>query len=191
MYLKIGHRGAMDHEPENTLASFRKAIGLGADMIELDVHRTKDGVLVVFHDDTVYVPSVGEHVPIDKLFFRSIQKLRRGKRRIPTLSEVISIARNRCDLYIEIKADDIERDLAALVGNRATRRHVIIASFNPSHIRRIKDIDPLLRTSLLVRRRDQEIISGTIASGALESSAIRTMERSFLNLGNIIFQMIC
>jgi glycerophosphoryl diester phosphodiesterase len=52
MFLKIGHRGAMGYEPENTLASFAKAIELSVDAIELDVHLAKSGELVVIHDDT-------------------------------------------------------------------------------------------------------------------------------------------
>ena len=51
--LVIGHRGAMGHETENTLASIQKALDLGVDMIEFDVFKIKSGEIVVFHDETV------------------------------------------------------------------------------------------------------------------------------------------
>ena len=51
--IKVGHRGASGYEPENTLLAFKKAIEIGADMIELDVRRCKSGELVVIHDETV------------------------------------------------------------------------------------------------------------------------------------------
>jgi glycerophosphoryl diester phosphodiesterase len=53
MFLKIGHRGAAGHAPENTLLSFQKAMDLGVDMIELDVYVCKTGELVVIHDEKV------------------------------------------------------------------------------------------------------------------------------------------
>ena len=53
MVLSIGHRGAAGHTPENTLLSFRKAVKLGCDMTELDVHLCGSGELVVIHDETV------------------------------------------------------------------------------------------------------------------------------------------
>ena len=51
--LKIGHRGAAAYAPENTLTSFRRAVELGADGVEFDLHRARDGTFVVLHDDTV------------------------------------------------------------------------------------------------------------------------------------------
>jgi glycerophosphoryl diester phosphodiesterase len=51
--LRIGHRGAAGHAPENTLAAIQTGIALGIDLVEIDVRRTADGVLVVLHDETV------------------------------------------------------------------------------------------------------------------------------------------
>jgi len=51
--LRIGHRGAAGHDPENTLAAIQKGIALGVDFVEIDLRRTADGVLVVLHDETV------------------------------------------------------------------------------------------------------------------------------------------
>ena len=101
--LKIGHRGAKGHVAENTLASFQKAIDLGVDAIELDVHCCATGEIVVIHDDTIDRTTTGtglvsklslsqlKNVSIDVLHF------------IPTLQEVLDFISGRCLVNIELK----------------------------------------------------------------------------------------
>ena len=69
MVSKIGHRGAMGYEPENTLLSFKKAIELNVDMIELDVHVCKTGEVVVIHDDKVDRTTNGKGFVLKKTMF--------------------------------------------------------------------------------------------------------------------------
>ena len=76
--LKIGHRGAMGHEPENTLRSFKKALALNVDAIELDVYVCKTGELVVIHDDKIDRTTNGTGYTEDKTF-TELRQLDAGK----------------------------------------------------------------------------------------------------------------
>lgn len=98
--LVMGHRGAMGHAPENTMASFKLAHRMGVDAIELDVHLSRDGVLVVHHDETLDRTTDG-HGELAELTFEQLQQLDAGTHfsqdfageRIPTLEEVLAWAR--------------------------------------------------------------------------------------------------
>ena len=93
MVLRIGHRGAAGHAPENTLVSFEKAIDLGCDMTELDVHICGSGELVVIHDETVDRTTNGSG-RVSELTLREIKILDAGDgEEIPTLEEVLELLR--------------------------------------------------------------------------------------------------
>ena len=101
--LVIGHRGAMGHETENTLASIQKAMDLGVDMIEIDVFKIKSGETVVFHDEEVerLTDSVGN---IEDYNFEDLQKLTLiGNHKIPTLQDVLNQIDKKVLLNIELK----------------------------------------------------------------------------------------
>lgn len=76
--LIIGHRGAYDEAPENTLKGFKKAIELGADYIEFDVHQSQDGALVVIHDNDI-LRRMGYNNSIDQMTLKELQKLDLGE----------------------------------------------------------------------------------------------------------------
>ncbi|MCM4150747.1 glycerophosphodiester phosphodiesterase [Arenibacter sp. N53] len=104
--LVIGHRGAMGHETENTLASIQKAIDLGVDMIEIDVFKIKSGETVVFHDNEVerLTDSIGK---IEDYNFEDLQKLTLvGNHKIPTLQEVLNVIDKKVQLNIELKGSN-------------------------------------------------------------------------------------
>src|ERR1043166_3256151 len=107
----VGHRGAMGHCPENTMASFERGLELGADWIELDVHLTRDGGLAVMHDETVD-RTTGGHGRVQDYTLAERKRLDAGAwfgpayagQRVPTLDEVLDWARGRdAILDIEIK----------------------------------------------------------------------------------------
>ena len=103
MVLRIGHRGAAGHAPENTLLSFEKAVLLGCDMTELDVHLCGSGELVVIHDETVdrTTDGVGS---VSGLTLNELKLLDAGQgEEIPTLYEVLSLLRGMIGLNIELK----------------------------------------------------------------------------------------
>ena len=101
--LKIGHRGAKAHEAENTLASFQKALEMGVDGIELDVHICASGELVVIHDFTVDRTTNGTG-EVHKMTLSELKRLRvEEKYSVPTLDEVLALVNQKCLVNIEMK----------------------------------------------------------------------------------------
>ncbi|WP_426369823.1 glycerophosphodiester phosphodiesterase [Pseudocolwellia sp. HL-MZ7] len=104
--LKIGHRGAMGHEPENTILSFRKALALNVDAVELDVYVCKTGELVVIHDDKVDRTTNGKGYTEDKTF-AELRALDAGKGElVPTLEEVLDVIDKKAIINVELKGKD-------------------------------------------------------------------------------------
>jgi glycerophosphoryl diester phosphodiesterase len=102
--LKIGHRGARGHEPENTLIGFQKAIDLHVDRIELDVHLSSDNELMVIHDETVDRTTDGKGL-VNQFSLPELKRFRIKKEHtIPTLSEVLSLIDQKCEVNIELKS---------------------------------------------------------------------------------------
>lgn len=95
--LKIGHRGAKGHVAENTLASFQKALDLKVDGIELDVHLSSDGKVMVVHDETI------DRTTSQTGFVNDFTSSDLKKLKIPTLEEVLDLIDKRCFVNIEIK----------------------------------------------------------------------------------------
>ena len=95
----IGHRGARGLAPENTIASFKKALQNHVDGIEFDLHVTKDGVVVVHHDAELTDPNGDKHVIADCTY----AELMRHKADMPTFEEVLETIGHRVILYVEIK----------------------------------------------------------------------------------------
>jgi glycerophosphoryl diester phosphodiesterase len=104
--LKIGHRGAPAHVPENTIAGFKQAMRMGADGIELDVHLCKSGELVVIHDDTLDRTTNGT----GPVALKTLSELRalnaNGGEPLPTLAEVFDALGPNAYYFIEIKHAD-------------------------------------------------------------------------------------
>lgn len=91
--LIIGHRGSYDEAPENTLKGFKKAIELGADYIEFDVHESKDGALVIIHNIDI-LRRMGYNSTIEQMTLGEFKQLNLGDdERIPELGDVINIAK--------------------------------------------------------------------------------------------------
>ena len=156
-----GHRGASGHAPENTLPAFRMAADMGADGVELDVQETKDGVLVVCHDETVDRTSNGAgwvkdftFEEIRKLDFSGGNAAYEGVK-IPSMEEVLDLlAPAGLTINIELKTgivfyDRIEEKILQLVRNKNWEDRVIYSSFNHYSVRRIKELDPAAKTGLL------------------------------------------
>ncbi|WP_298237769.1 glycerophosphodiester phosphodiesterase family protein [uncultured Algibacter sp.] len=113
--LKIGHRGVKGHVAENTLASIKKALQLGVDGIEIDVHRCASGELVVFHDFTLdrMTDGTGE---ISKFTYRELKKLKtKGNYEIPTLAQVLTLVENKCLLNVELKGHGTAKEAARIL----------------------------------------------------------------------------
>lgn len=154
----IAHQGASGLYPSNTLAAFRGAVEAGADIIELDVTYTLDGVLVVSHDLTVDRHTDG-HGLIPDMTLAEVKALDAGVRfgqqfageRIPTLEETLAWAEgNPIRLCIEIKADTSDRYLRTgrasveLLRRRGFMQKATFTSFSPQCIQAIKVMEPRL-----------------------------------------------
>lgn len=116
--LKFGHRGASGYMPENTIASFNRAIELGVDMVELDVHQCKTGEIVVMHDDMVDRTTNG-HGRIADLTLDELFALDAGNgEKIPTLLEVLEAINHRVGVVVELKENAAVEQTATII-NRA------------------------------------------------------------------------
>ncbi len=112
--LAIAHRGASTDHPENTLDSIRAAFELGADAVEVDVRLSRDGVPVIFHDDTLDRTTDGRGL-VENLTLRQLKALDAGSwmaarfagARIPTLDEAVRAAKGRGDLLLDLKVDGL------------------------------------------------------------------------------------
>lgn len=160
-FLKIAHRGYSELFPENTMPAFEKAIEAGADMMEFDVHMSKDGHAVVIHDNDVRRTSEGYGLVKDMtlaelraLDFNFTGDRGIGRAIIPTLEEVMLLARGKVALNIEIKNcpyryPGIEREVSRLVRTHEMADDVVISSFDHFSLVTIKKIDPSLRIGML------------------------------------------
>lgn len=159
-YLLFGHRGSPAHEPENTIPSFKRAIADGCNAIELDVHRTRDGQLIVFHDDTLERTSngtgrVAEHSLAELRALNAAIEWEGRQEQIPTLQEVVDVLPKNTIFNFEIKnfsffsEQRTELELVRFIRENGMRDRVILSSFNPLNIWRVKMSDPKIFTALL------------------------------------------
>ena len=140
----------MAYEPENTLRSLRHALDLGVAAVEVDVHLSRDGHLVVIHDDTVDRTTDG-HGRVAALTLEELKRLDAGKgERIPTLAEVVDLVRGRVELIIELKAPDAGPELLRFVKERQLHAEAWVISFWHPKVRELKVQDPQLHTGLLM-----------------------------------------
>lgn len=159
--LVIGHRGAMGYAPENTMASFELGLEQGADLIELDVHLSADGELVVMHDSQVSRTTDGCGY-IKDMTLAEIKELDAGVHfderfrgaRVPTLDEVLSWAKERVPLIIELKgnpipSDGIEVRLVGMLRSHSMVDRVTIISFWHRSVKSVKKLEPSIATGIL------------------------------------------
>ncbi len=143
--LVIAHRGASAYEPENTLRAFDLAIKQGAQMIELDLHLTRDGRVVVIHDATLD-QTTDLKGRIDQLTLDQVKRADAGKgERVPTLEETLDLTRGRARLYLEIKDPRAADQTLRLIRDRRCQPEVMLASFDLKLInqlgRQVRDIE--------------------------------------------------
>jgi glycerophosphoryl diester phosphodiesterase len=143
----ISHRGAHQTLPENSIPAFERAIDLGAQAIELDVHGTRDGIVVVHHDATIDAPD-DRHAAIAEL---TADQLKRyplaGGVEVPTLSAVLAAVGDRVMTYIEIKARNIEPLVVRCIRESSAR--CAVHSFDHRIVRNVKAIFPAIPTGVL------------------------------------------
>ena len=151
--LSIGHRGAMGYEPENTLLSIAKALTLGVDWIEIDVHNIEDN-LIVFHDRDLARTTNGTG-NIYEHSFAELRSLDAGKgQQIPTLAEVFELVNRRCGINIELKGINTAELVIKLITEYITSgwqyTDFLVSSFNHYELKRIKDACPQIAIGTLI-----------------------------------------
>lgn len=148
--LRVGHRGAAGHAPENTIAAIRSGISLGVDFVELDVQRTRDGRLVVMHDKLVDRTTDGTGL-VSEMIWAELQSLDAGNgERVPCLEETLAAANGHAGAILEAKMSGIGPAIHRLVQASAFAGPVIYASFLHAEILEIHKMDPLARTMALI-----------------------------------------
>ena len=155
MIHNIAHRGASAYEPENTLRAFERAIEMGATMLELDVHLTRDGHPIVIHDVDLSRTTNGAGRATE-LSLEQIKRFNTDQgEEVPTLSEVIELARGLVQLYVELKGQRTPEPVVKALRAGAFVDQALVASFYPWLIQKVKFLEPRVRTSMLVRREDR------------------------------------
>jgi glycerophosphoryl diester phosphodiesterase len=151
--LCIGHRGAMGHEPENTLLSIKKAIALGVDAIEIDVHNVENK-LVVIHDRDLARTTNGigylEHSSFD--YVRSLDA---GKgEQVPTLEEVFETVNRQVIINIELKGSNTAKLVIDLIQKYLkvgwSYTDFVVSSFDHDQLHQVKAICPEITTGMLI-----------------------------------------
>jgi glycerophosphoryl diester phosphodiesterase len=152
--LNIGHRGAKGHVAENTLASFQKALNFNANGIELDVHMTADGEIVVIHDDTLDRTTDG-HGVVNSLPLQQLKKLRiEGRHEIPTLGEVFDEIGRNCFINVELKGNGTAKPVVKLINRYISDKKwhyedFIISSFDWNALQQVQFLNPKIRVGIL------------------------------------------
>jgi glycerophosphoryl diester phosphodiesterase len=145
----IGHRGASGVAPENTLKGFKKAIELGADMIEFDVRKTLDNILVISHDNNI-IRTTGTFGSIKSMTLDELREFDFGDgEKIPTLQELINLTKGKIDLNCEVKVRGIEQKLVDIFRDSDLLDSTLISSFKDDVLIKIQKIEPKLRLAAL------------------------------------------
>jgi glycerophosphoryl diester phosphodiesterase len=141
----IAHRGASAFARENTIESYQRAIELGADMIEFDVRRTKDHVLIAHHDAFM------EGKPVRDLVYKEMSKMARNQGfSIAALEEVLQCTRGKIKLDVELKEEGYEKEVVDLLSRYFQKDQFVVTSFRDSCIKRVKENDPEIKTGLIL-----------------------------------------
>lgn len=193
----VAHRGFSGVAPENTMIAFKKAIEVGSDMVELDVRLSKDGEVVVIHDETLERTTTGKGRVTEKTI-EELKTLDAGSKfhpsfsgeRIPKLREALELAKGKVLVNIELKVGDYGQwtilDLADRALEEAERvgmlNQAIFSSFDPSALERVLKKNPSAQVAFLYNRFwsfPQEVTGGRPFSTLNCRKSVLTHENIF------------
>ena len=171
-WIRIAHRGASGRAPENTLSAFRKALDIGVDAVELDLHGTKDGEIVAIHDATLdrttslsglvrektlsaiktadaggwFHPDFGsERIQVDAAPVRTV-----ARELVPTLAEALECIAGAAIAVLEIKDSTIGEAVVRKVRDMNALERVVIISFDTSVLQEVRGLEPCIPTGWLI-----------------------------------------
>jgi glycerophosphoryl diester phosphodiesterase len=161
MPLVIAHRGASGERPENTLGAYALAIEQRADMIEIDLHRTRDGAIVIAHDERLAGLPNGREIAESTLAeVRAVDA--GGGERVPTLDEVLDGFAARIPFNLEVKRGvaaeytGIEAETLAALADRGLGSSILFSSFEDGSLARLRAASAQARIGVLVSGRAPE-----------------------------------
>lgn len=172
--LIIAHRGFSASYPENTLAAIRAALKLGVDFVEIDVHETRDGELIVFHDYRLK-RLCGVRGRVRN---KTLAEITRLNPEIPTLRQVLHTCRGKARVLIEIKRAD-PRKVAALIAESRMQGEVIVFSLSLPRLKAFAEAAPHIARFGLVARRLRSTLHALRSSVAVQGLGLsRRLVRS-------------
>lgn len=147
--LIFAHRGVSNLAPENTLKAFKKAIELKADYIEFDVHRSKDGEIVIMHDANTF-RMTGHFRLIKEMTLEELKQLDCGDgEKIPTLRELVRLAKGKICLNCEVKVRGIAEQIVKIFNEEDSFETTIISSFKHDVLLKIQKLEPRIKLASL------------------------------------------
>jgi glycerophosphoryl diester phosphodiesterase len=158
--LVIAHRGSSGERPENTLPAYALAVEQRADMIEIDLHRTRDGAIVIAHDECL--PGLPGGREIGECTLAEVRALAKGELRVPSLDEVLDGFGARIPFNLEVKVGGggaypgIEAETLAALAARGLGPSILFSSFDDGVLQRIREAEPRARIGVLVSPRAAE-----------------------------------
>jgi glycerophosphoryl diester phosphodiesterase len=157
----IAHRGASGHLPENTLPAYQLAVEQGADMIEIDLHRTRDAAVVITHDEDLC--GLGGRGEICDASLSEVRALDAGRgERVPLLAEVLDRFGSRIAFNLELKRGtraeypEVEAEALAAVVQRGLLERTLFSSFHDSVLARLRALSSAARIALLLSPQSAE-----------------------------------
>ena len=171
-FVTYAHRGASHYCPENTMMAFYMGMQMGANGIETDVRRTRDGVLVLFHDETL-ARVTGAEGSVADYTYAELQKLfvKKGDLydKIPTLEDFLAHFFYRDITFaIELKADGIEKEVADLIFRYGIAEKTVVTAFELHRLENVKAYAPALRVGYLADAVDDALVDKLVAMNAAE-----------------------
>ncbi|WP_452225025.1 glycerophosphodiester phosphodiesterase [Lacinutrix chionoecetis] len=184
--LKFGHRGAKGYITENTIASITKALSLGVDGIEIDVHKCKSGELIVFHDFTLNRVTNGTG-KVSEFTLKQLKALTvQAGYKIPTLKEVCNVIDKRCILNIELKGENTAKETVKTIQEYIIKKewkysNIIVSSFNYEALTSANNFDSNIPIGVLT---EDNIEAAIIFAKEIKAQAIHP-DFNLLNEENV------
>ena len=163
-WIQIAHRGASGRAPENTLAAFTRAIELGVDAVELDLHGTADGEIVVIHDSTLD-RTTDLHGHVNETTLETIQSGDAGGwfdaefagESVPTLTEALACIGKAAIAVLEIKDPLIAEAVVAKIHETGALDFTVVISFHTAVLQTIRALEPRLATGWLIGNHEEHV----------------------------------
>ena len=171
-FINYAHRGASEYAPENTMLSFKLGLAMGANGIETDVQKTKDGILVLFHDDTLNrVTGVDGKVSdftYEELKTFSVNKNRLADKIVSLKEFLLTFGAKNLNFAIELKAKGVAEDTVKMINELGLKNKVVITSFDYEELLAVKKVAPDFKIGYLTWQIDDDLINKMLADGFYE-----------------------